>query len=95
MVAALAAGTVTGMTGWLERVPGSAGLHVAAYLRRPADDLVLSEWLGTLGIQCEALGAYAVAPGTRPGLAFGYGAIGTDRIGAGLRLLQSELEGKG
>jgi len=80
---------------WLERVPGSAGLHVAAYLRRPADDLALVKWLRTMGIHCEALGAYALAPGGRPGLAFGYGAITAERIAEGLRLLEGELEGKG
>jgi GntR family transcriptional regulator/MocR family aminotransferase len=80
---------------WLERVPGSAGLHVAAYLRRPTDDLILSKWLRTLGIHCEALGAYTVGPTGAPGLAFGYGAIATERIGEGLRLLERELDGKG
>src|SRR5579859_2159516 len=80
---------------WLERVPGSAGLHVAAYLRRPADDLALAKWLETLGIHCEALGAYAAGQPGRPGLAFGYGGIAAERIGEGLRLLERELEGKG
>ena len=80
------------LSSWLELVPGSAGLHVSALLRSPRDDLALTADLRRSGLGCEALGAYATAPGAPPGLAFGYGAIGLERIAAGLDLLQRRLQ---
>ena len=77
---------------WLDLVPGSAGLHVSALLRQPRDDLALAADLRRAGPRCEALSAYAAAPGAQPGLAFGYGAIGIERIAAGLDLLERVLQ---
>jgi GntR family transcriptional regulator/MocR family aminotransferase len=76
---------------WLELVPGSAGLHVGALLRQAGHDLALSADLRKVGLRCEALSAYASVPGAAPGLAFGYGAIGVERIAAGLDVLEKHL----
>lgn len=85
----------TDLSPWLERVAGSAGLHVSARFRHPADDRAISARLVALGIHCEALSAYSLTPVSPSGLAFGYGAIGAERIGEGLKLLERELHRKG
>ncbi|MGW4801471.1 PLP-dependent aminotransferase family protein, partial [Nonomuraea sp. NPDC004297] len=66
-------------------VPSTAGLHLCALgvSVRPAPDLAV-----------EPLEAYCGTSPPRTGLVLGYGAIGTDALPEGLRLLSSRLSAR-
>jgi GntR family transcriptional regulator/MocR family aminotransferase len=77
----------------LAAVPSSAGLHVCAPVAPGATvDVdaavrrVAAEW-----VSVRSLAPYYGEPPGQPGLVIGYGAIPTDRIGAGLRHLGAAL----
>ena len=70
----------------------SAGLHIAATLRRHRDDAAVVAAAAADGIALQPLSAYAVSAAPPPGLLLGYGAIQTDRIAEGLRRLRRCLD---
>jgi GntR family transcriptional regulator/MocR family aminotransferase len=71
----------------LSLVAGSAGLHISALMPAGSDDRALSLKLAARGLHCEALSHYSETAGTISGLAFGYGAIATERIAKGIDIL--------
>jgi GntR family transcriptional regulator/MocR family aminotransferase len=71
----------------LEVVPATAGLHLAAWPRREVDVAALVRRAAAAGVAVQDLADYHGFGEGRAGLAIGYGAIGTDRIEEGLRLL--------
>jgi GntR family transcriptional regulator/MocR family aminotransferase len=71
----------------LDIVPSIAGLHLAAYLREPADVGALVRRAADAGVVVEDLRTYYGDGPGEPGLALGYGAIELDRIEPGLRRL--------
>jgi GntR family transcriptional regulator/MocR family aminotransferase len=75
----------------LEVMPAVAGLHVAALARSLSVDQIseVAVRASELGVQVQRLAKFAVDGAPRPGLLFGYGAIPTSRIHAGLALLRS------
>jgi GntR family transcriptional regulator/MocR family aminotransferase len=90
----LTAALASRFTRWLEPVPSVAGLHVAAYFRSASVDDArdVVEPARRAGVALPALSWFSVRPEhARPGLVLGYGAIPTDRIDEGLRLLRSCL----
>jgi GntR family transcriptional regulator / MocR family aminotransferase len=73
-------------------VPSAAGLHLTAVLRDPGiDDIALEEACRTDGVALDALSAYAVGPGGRPGLVLGYGALRQESIRPGLARVARQL----
>jgi GntR family transcriptional regulator/MocR family aminotransferase len=79
----------TDLAPWLTPVPASAGLHVCARLR-PGVPVDLDEVRVTAlrsGVAVESLAAYCAEDRPQPGLVLGYGAIPTERVAEGLRLL--------
>lgn len=78
---------------WLELIPSAAGLHLSAFLRRPAD---LDRVVARAGVALWSFPHISTAgPSTRPGLAFGFGAIATDRVDEGLRRLRHAFDSEG
>ncbi len=74
---------------WLVPVPSAAGLHVCARLRPEVSvdlDAVLDR-AREVGVVVESLAAYHVGDRPHAGLVLGYGAVRTERIAEGLRLL--------
>lgn len=76
----------------LRPIPSSAGLHVAALLRRHPDDAAVAAAAAADGVAVLPLSAYAINAPAPPGLLLGYGAIPTDRVAAGLRRLRGTLD---
>ena len=64
-----------------------AGLHLAAYLSGPVSASALIGRAREAGIALDAIQRFAVADRKSDGLVFGYGAIGSDRIGDAVRRL--------
>jgi GntR family transcriptional regulator/MocR family aminotransferase len=79
---------------WLEVVPGAAGLHVAALLRKGcvADMTQVVRLAARRGVRVETLAAFFAGPVSREGLVIGYGAIPTSRIDDGLALLKESFK---
>jgi GntR family transcriptional regulator/MocR family aminotransferase len=76
--------------GELEVVPSTVGLHLAALATgdRSGDRIGrIVRHAADAGVACHSLATFA-ADGSRPGLVLGYGAVATDRIEPGLRLLR-------
>jgi GntR family transcriptional regulator / MocR family aminotransferase len=75
----------------LEVMPAVAGLHVTAVSRSMSVDQISAVALraAELGVQVQRLARFAFDGPPRAGLLFGYGAIPTSRIRAGLALLKS------
>ena len=77
---------------WLEAVPSIAGLHLFAALR-PGNSLrtdAVREAAASAGVGIQSVASFTIGPETpqaRTGFVLGYGAIGTQDIGAGLRRL--------
>lgn len=70
-------------------LPSPGGLHVAARLgRRRGGDLAIAERAAERGIAILTLSRHYVTSRPRPGFLFGYGAIPTARIAAGLAALR-------
>jgi GntR family transcriptional regulator/MocR family aminotransferase len=78
------------MADQLEVIPSTVGLHVAALARRATADELTNVVIkaSEVGVELQQLSMFAVKPLARPGLVIGYGAIPTDRIEEGLRLLR-------
>jgi len=78
----------------LEVIPSVAGLHLAATARRAGTEeiaaVVRRAW--EQGVAVQELAIMAVRPPGPPGLLFGYGAIGAERIVEGIRRLRGCFE---
>ncbi|MFC8301091.1 PLP-dependent aminotransferase family protein [Micromonospora orduensis] len=74
---------------WLVPVPSTAGLHLCARLRpdAPVELATVVERAADHGVAVEELAAYHAGDRRQAGLILGYGAIETERVPAGLRLL--------
>jgi DNA-binding transcriptional MocR family regulator len=68
-------------------VAGTAGLHIAAALRRPLSDISVETESLRRGIGVRALTAFASRRSSRPGLVFGFGAISDADIAGGVEAL--------
>lgn len=85
----IAAALADDLAGWLVPVPSSAGLHVCARLRPGVTvdvDRVLTRARRS-GVAAESLAAYAAGDRPARGLLLGYGAVHTEHVVPGLRLL--------
>lgn len=77
---------------WLEPLPSSCGMHLAAVSRVPLDLEALSEALLKRNIRVHALGRYYLGRPGRQGLVIGYGAAGLAEISQGLTTLRALLQ---
>lgn len=73
--------------GWLQPIPGAAGLHLAARLDPAIDAGLMVERALARGIRTQSLARYAIEPGAPNGLTFGFGMIATERIEPAIRQL--------
>ena len=80
--------------GVLTVIPSSAGLHVSALARDlSVEDIeVVVRRASSAGVECQPLSIYSVEDAPRAGVVLGYGAIGIDRIEAGLTRLRAAFE---
>jgi GntR family transcriptional regulator/MocR family aminotransferase len=75
-------------------IPSAAGLHVSAL----APDLSVEEIEAVVrrasiaGVECQPLSMYSIEEAPRAGVVLGYGAIGIDRIEAGLTRLRAAFD---
>lgn len=76
---------------WLEPIPSSAGLHIAAALRLPLSDTSVEVESLRQGIGVRALSAFSSRRSSPAGLAFGFGAINDADIAAGVAALRRLL----
>lgn len=78
-----------------ELVPSTTGLHLTALARRMSPDRIAAaaRRAGERGVAVQILSSFAVASTPRVGLMLGYGAIPTERIEEGLRLLRACFDG--
>jgi GntR family transcriptional regulator/MocR family aminotransferase len=76
--------------GHLELVPSTVGLHLAARARRatPEEIVDIAERAAEKGVAIQTYWRHGNAVDTRPIVALGCGAIPTDRVKEGLRLLR-------
>jgi len=77
---------------WLEPIPSEAGLHLAAYVRDPAQAAAIFAAARRHVPGAQSTEEYAAAPLRRPALAFGYGAIDAEAIRPALAALRRALE---
>jgi GntR family transcriptional regulator / MocR family aminotransferase len=83
------------LAAWLVPVPSVAGLHICARLV-PGSDVDVArvvEEAGRHGVAIRSLASYCVDGPPQPGLVIGFGAIPTERVADGLRLLAEVLPG--
>ncbi|MBN6041588.1 PLP-dependent aminotransferase family protein [Amycolatopsis sp. 195334CR] len=73
----------------LTPIPAAAGLHVSAYSTRPT--AAVARRALRAGVLVNTLDEYAILPGRRPGLVFGYGGIPFGKIETGLERLRDAL----
>ena len=73
---------------WLQPIPSSAGLHVSALLKLPADDRDVVRRALPSGVGVRALSQFAVRRTSQRGIVLGYGAIGESAIVEGLARLR-------
>jgi GntR family transcriptional regulator/MocR family aminotransferase len=78
---------------WLEPLPSSCGMHLAAQSRVPGDLDAVSEALLKRNIRVHALSRYYLGHPKRNGLVIGYGAAGLNEISQGLTALRALLPG--
>ncbi|MCW2632403.1 MAG: PLP-dependent aminotransferase family protein, partial [Pseudonocardia sp.] len=69
---------------YLEPIPSSAGLHLAAMLRRHGDDQAVARLAAVAGVAVQPLSIFSTSAQPPVGLMLGYGAVPTDRIDEGL-----------
>jgi len=79
------------LNAWLEPIPSTYGMHVAAFLRAPIDLERVTASLASGEVQLHALGRYYEGAQSRDGLVFGYGAVDLPQIRKGLSALQRTL----
>ena len=80
---------------YLELVPSSAGLHIAAVARRASPKQIngIVRRASEDGIEVQTLAHFAIDRRPQAGLLLGYGAIPTSRIEEGLRRLRACFDG--
>jgi GntR family transcriptional regulator / MocR family aminotransferase len=76
---------------WLERLPGTSGLHVAARLRMRTDVMALVDAARAAGVGVYPLHEYRFGARGAQALLFGYGAVDEAAMGAGLARLRRVL----
>jgi GntR family transcriptional regulator/MocR family aminotransferase len=76
---------------WLEPIPSTYGMHVAAFVRGPIDLERVTASLADRQVQLHALGRYYEGARSRDGLVFGYGAVDLPQIRRGLGALRRTL----
>jgi GntR family transcriptional regulator/MocR family aminotransferase len=72
----------------LEPVPSSYGLHICAFATGNMDANLVAASAVRQGVQLHSLERYYMAPGGRPGLIFGYGALDVSQIERGMKVLR-------
>ncbi|HEX5578391.1 MAG TPA: PLP-dependent aminotransferase family protein, partial [Candidatus Limnocylindria bacterium] len=77
----------------LQAIPSAAGLHISATATEASVDRVdaIVRRAARLGVACLPLSLWGLMREPEPGLVLGYGAIGTDRIEAGLKALHRAM----
>jgi GntR family transcriptional regulator / MocR family aminotransferase len=80
---------------WLEPLPSSAGLHVAALFKQPMDAARIVAEAAAVNIAIEDLDRFAMSANGQCGLAFGFGNIDAARIGEGVARLANILQAAG
>jgi GntR family transcriptional regulator / MocR family aminotransferase len=78
---------------WLDPIPSSYGMHVAAEARVPLDLERVTEVLLRHNVKMHTFSRYFVGPQTRVGLIFGYGAADLSEMKQGLSALRKVLQG--
>jgi len=76
---------------WLEPIPSTWGMHLAAVARRGVEVEAAAESLARRGVRLHSLGRYHLGPPTHRGLVFGFGCADESEIGRGLELLRETL----
>lgn len=76
---------------WLDPIPSTAGLHIAAVAKMPLDETNLVAEARKVGVQVHALGAQYARRPLKRGLLFGYGAIEENAVAEGLTRLRRVL----
>jgi GntR family transcriptional regulator/MocR family aminotransferase len=76
---------------WLELIPSTYGMHLAAYLRDGADAEDLLKRMEQAGVMMHSFARYYAGCPGRPGLVFSYGAADLAQLERALTLLRSEL----
>jgi GntR family transcriptional regulator/MocR family aminotransferase len=76
---------------WLDPIPSTAGLHIAAVAKMPLDETNLVAEARKVGVQVHALGAQYARRPLKRGLLFGYGAIEENAVAEGLTRLRRAL----
>jgi GntR family transcriptional regulator/MocR family aminotransferase len=79
---------------WLELIPSSYGMHVAATARAGVDLEAAARALLDENVHVHTLSRYYLAKASHTGLVFGYGAAGLSELSHGLARLRSKLEGQ-
>lgn len=74
--------------GWLDPVPGAAGLHMAAVFKQPVNTQALIDAARMQGVGVYDLVRFYAGPKPQPGLMFGYGDIEETAIAQGLDRLR-------
>jgi GntR family transcriptional regulator / MocR family aminotransferase len=75
----------------LEPAGIAAGLHLVAYLPGDRDEAAVVDAAARRGVAIEALSPYRVSRGGRPGLIFGYAALGERTLADGVGLLADAI----
>jgi GntR family transcriptional regulator/MocR family aminotransferase len=80
--------------GYLQLVPSSTGLHVAAYARGLSASLIdeIASRAEDLGVAIQRLSYHSIVGKQQAGVVLGYGAIQTDQIANGLRRLKASFD---
>ncbi|HEX4599585.1 MAG TPA: PLP-dependent aminotransferase family protein [Burkholderiaceae bacterium] len=78
---------------WLDPIPSSYGMHVAAVARTGLDLDQVAQALAADNVKVHTLSRYFLGPPTRTGLVLGYGAVDLTGIRQGLSLLRAALTG--
>jgi GntR family transcriptional regulator/MocR family aminotransferase len=76
---------------WLDPIPSSYGMHVAAIARSPLNLDRVVESLSSNNVKLHTLARYFLGPPTRAGLVLGYGAVDLVQIKQGMSLLRAAL----
>lgn len=79
------------LSGLLDVPPAEAGLHLIGQLPEGMDDLEVSKYAASEGVEAPALSLYATRPQAKRGLLLGYAAVAEPNIPAGIRRLDKAL----
>jgi GntR family transcriptional regulator/MocR family aminotransferase len=76
---------------WLDPIPSSYGMHVAAVARAALNLDDVADALSLSNVKLHTLSRYFLGPATRTGVIFGYGAVDLIGIRQGVSLLRAAL----